>query len=89
MNSVPEKIRLTGIDCPEHDQPFGKEATHLTKQLALEKAVKVTESAVTYITGCWVRWSSLMDGCSIVSWSGREPVGGIENMHRAIRYSQD
>ena len=43
VNGIPEKIRLTAIDCPESDQPFGKEAMHLTKQLTLEKAVKVTE----------------------------------------------
>ena len=43
VNGTPEQVRLTGIDCPEHDQPFGNEATHLTQHLALEKAVRVTE----------------------------------------------
>jgi micrococcal nuclease len=43
VNGIPEKIRLTGIDCPKHDQPFAKEAMQLAKQLALEKAVRITE----------------------------------------------
>jgi endonuclease YncB( thermonuclease family) len=43
INGIPETILLTGIDCPDHDQPFAKEATQLAKKLALEKAVRITE----------------------------------------------
>lgn len=39
------KIRLFGIDCPEKDQPYGKEAQQRVYQLAFGKNVKVVQKS--------------------------------------------
>ncbi|NOT22704.1 MAG: hypothetical protein HOP22_08255 [Nitrospiraceae bacterium] len=38
-NKRPERIRLSGIDCPEQRQPFGEKATQATSALVLGKEV--------------------------------------------------
>ncbi len=40
VGSTAEKIRLWGVDCPEHDQAFGSAAKKFTSQLAFGKTVK-------------------------------------------------
>jgi micrococcal nuclease len=41
-NDRPEELRLSGIDCPEKDQPFGDEATKTTTAICFDKQVNVT-----------------------------------------------
>lgn len=38
------KIRLEGIDCPEHNQAFGSKAKQVTSDLCFGKQVRIVES---------------------------------------------
>ena len=40
-NQHPERIRLSGIDCPQKRQAFGKKAKHAASDLAFEKEVTI------------------------------------------------
>ena len=40
-NSRPERIRLSGIDCPEKGQAFGTRAKHAASRLAFGKEVTI------------------------------------------------
>ena len=40
-NRHPERIRLSGIDCPEKGQAFGKQAKHATSELVFGQDVKI------------------------------------------------
>ena len=40
-NGLGERVRLSGIDCPEKRQPFGNRAKQLTSALAFGKAVTI------------------------------------------------
>ena len=41
VNKKMLNVRLAFIDCPEHDQPYGQEATEFTTSLVLKKKVQV------------------------------------------------
>ena len=43
-DSIPERVRLAEIDCPEKSQPFGKNARQYASDLCFGKLVTVTSS---------------------------------------------
>jgi endonuclease YncB( thermonuclease family) len=43
-NHVQLKIRLEGIDCPEHNQAFGEKAKYTTKTLCYHKEVRIEKT---------------------------------------------
>ena len=43
-DSIPERVRLAEIDCPEKSQPFGKNARQYASELCFGKTVTVTSS---------------------------------------------
>ncbi|MEW6542339.1 MAG: thermonuclease family protein [Nitrospirota bacterium] len=42
-NGVEQTIRLLSVDCPEADQPFGRESAQMTAELTLGRDVVITE----------------------------------------------
>jgi endonuclease YncB( thermonuclease family) len=81
-NGKLEKIKLTGIDSPERDQPFGKQAIQVTSSLCLDKTV-IVEAQSTDDSGRIVANVLLLSGDSLseellalgCSWY-RQAVGG-------------
>jgi len=43
-DSIPERVRLAAIDCPEKSQPFGKNARQYASELCFGKMVMVTSN---------------------------------------------
>lgn len=43
-NNEQVKVRLEGIDCPEHNQNFGTKAKQVTSELCFNKKVKIEKS---------------------------------------------
>lgn len=97
VNGKAEKIRLSGIDCPEKKQPFGQAATRFTLKLAAQKIVTVqVETTDRY--GRKVAEVFLPDGHSLnrelvhagYAWwfrkySNDQSIGELENEARAAR----
>jgi len=48
VDHVPIRIHLYGIDCPEEDQPFGREAKEYTSELTRGKIVTVTVTNIDH-----------------------------------------
>jgi nuclease-like protein len=55
------KIRLSGIDCPERNQPFGDQARRFTADLAIARIVTIVDDK-TDRYGRLVAWVILPDG---------------------------
>ena len=41
IDGAEQQVRLQGVDCPEHGQPFGNKARQLTRKLALHKQITI------------------------------------------------
>ena len=63
-----ERIRLSGIDCPEKGQAYGKRAKQAASALAFGKEVTIQTHG-----------SCLMGLTSIRSWSSKDGAGGTES----------
>ena len=61
----PEALELFGVDCPELEQPFGKEAKEATERLALDKSVAVKAWGKNPYTGRMIGVVILPDGTNL------------------------
>lgn len=64
-DSVPEKVRLAEIDCPEKSQPFGKNARQYASDLCFGKIVTVSSSGKRDRYGRVVGTITTADGLNV------------------------
>lgn len=67
-----ELLRLFGVDCPELDQRFGREAKEFAERLALNKPVKVEAWGLDAQDGRMIALVTLPDGRSLSNEMVRE-----------------
>lgn len=64
-DSIPERVRLAEIDCPEKSQPFGKNARQYASDLCFGKMVTVTSSGKRDRYGRVVGTITTADGINV------------------------
>ena len=85
-NTHPERVRLSGIDCPEKGQAFGNRAKQAGSAVVFGRDVILqTHGEDKY--GCTLvdMFPCWMAPTSITCWSEPVGVGGIGNMRQEIR----
>lgn len=80
-NQNPERIRLSGIDCPEKGQTYGKRAKQATSDLVFGKDVTIGHTVRTSTVAPLLMCSYRMARTSITRWSKTAGAGGIGSMH--------
>jgi micrococcal nuclease len=81
----PERIRLSGIDCPEKGQAYGKRAKQATSELVFGKDVTLQTHGLDKY-GRTLADVFLSDGSNVTTrWSKTAGVGGIGNMRQGTQ----
>ena len=81
----PERVRLSGIDCPEKGQAFGNRAKQAVSALVFGResssrpTARTSTDAPLETSSCWMALTST------IRWSKTVGVGGIGSMRRQTR----
>jgi endonuclease YncB( thermonuclease family) len=83
-NQHPERIRLSGIDCPEKGQAYGQKAKQASSELVFGKEVTLPTFGKIATDASLLMCFCLMELTSITRSSKKAGVGGIGSMRRGM-----
>ena len=84
-NQHPERIRLSGIDCPEKGQAYGQKAKQAASALVFGKEVTLQTHGHDKYGARLLMCSCPMARTSITRWSKTAGAGGTESLRLGIR----
>ena len=84
-NTHPERIRLSGIDCPEKGQAFGNRAKQAASALVFGRDVILQTHGQDKYGRTLPMYSCAMAPTSITNWSKTAGAGGTGSMRLEIR----
>ncbi|MEP6890865.1 MAG: thermonuclease family protein [Nitrospirota bacterium] len=82
----PERIRLSGIDCPEKGQAYGQKAKQAASELVYGKEVTLETHGLDKYGRTLADVRCPMAQTSITKWSETAGAGGTGSMRRGIRH---